>query len=285
MKAGLLTGLLTLLLVAACASPSPRGQLARLPASGDGIGILFSASDCRSALAEASQSLHGDALEGDAIELLSWNIQKTRAPGWDRDLPQLSDGKQLVLLQEATDVLLGHPLLPRHRALAPGYETVWTRSGVATFSSAPPDVICHLQATEPLLRTPKATHITRYSTGHEAASLVVANIHMINFTLDITDYAAQLDELEMALSAHRGPLIVAGDFNTWTSDRYRLLTDRMRSLGATPVSFSDDQRSRFLGARVDHVFVTGLDVESATTHAVESSDHNPISLRLSLPPP
>jgi endonuclease/exonuclease/phosphatase (EEP) superfamily protein YafD len=47
------------------------------------------------------------------------------------------------------------------------------------------------------------------------------------------------------------------------------------------VEFDDDERKRVFGKPLDHVYVRGLDVRSATTHAIDTSDHNPMRVWLS----
>ena len=47
----------------------------------------------------------------------------------------------------------------------------------------------------------------------------MANLHAINFALGTDAYRAQLDAIATELSHHRGPIVVAGDFNTWNDER------------------------------------------------------------------
>ena len=243
--------------------------------------VLSSADACRDALVRSAAG--GDfALDPTGIALLSWNIKKGAMPDWRRDLRTLAADKHLVLIQEATWTMQDAPFLPLHWAFAPGYRSSTQLSGVATISTAAPGVRCQFQNPEPWLRTPKATKITRYALEGTGQSLVVVNIHMVNFSFGVSEFQAQLGRLLEVVSAHDGPLIVSGDFNTWNRTRQRILADHMASLGARPVSFSQDLRSRFRGEIVDHVFVAGLSVRNAVTHAVDSSDHNAISLQLSL---
>lgn len=237
---------------------------------------------CRDELALPAAPRPGQTtLDGAAIDLLSWNIRKGSLPDWRRDLARLSLDKELVLIQEATAAMPQQSrVLPAHWAFAPGYADFSTQSGVATASHVAPLLRCRFQTTEPWLRTPKATKITRYALAGSGRTLAVANIHMVNFALGLADFRAQLEALVLALSAHDGPLIVSGDFNTWSGARSRLMHAAMARLDAKAVAFADDRRTRIFGAAVDHVFVAGLHVESATAHVVESSDHNPLSLRL-----
>lgn len=296
----MLKRLLPLLLLGACATQSDlRNDVQWQGAALAGLPVLDSASACRESLArhritEVAQNdvqkrgqnsvRNGASQVSYSFELLSWNIKKGLEEDWSRDLETLGADKDLVLIQEATTAMLTDsalPFMPDHADFAPGYESRDGITGVATFSNTPPDVSCQFQALEPWLRTPKATKITRYDLGE--TSLVVANIHMVNFAFGLSAFRSQLDQLSQALDGYPGPMIVSGDFNTWSDARYQLLLQRMAELGAAPVAFSNDQRTRYFGDPVDHVFVAGLEVEAAATPVVTSSDHNPLSLRLTRP--
>ena len=118
--------------------------------------------------------------------------------------------------------------------------------------------------------------ITRYEVKGVAQRLAVANLHSINFTLGLHGYRAQLEAIARELAGHQGPVIVAGDLNTWNPRRLEVVHDVMQRLGLVPVLPSTDTRSRFLGHQVDFIFVRGLEVVHAEAPKVESSDHNPL---------
>jgi hypothetical protein len=103
-----------------------------------------------------------------------------------------------------------------------------------------------------------------------------------NFTLGRDAYRAQLEAIARELAEHRGPMIVAGDLNTWSSARLEVVEDVMQRLGlvSVPAGIEIDGRSRFLGHQVDHIFVRDLEVVHAEVPKVASSDHNPVLLEL-----
>jgi endonuclease/exonuclease/phosphatase (EEP) superfamily protein YafD len=129
---------------------------------------------------------------------------------------------------------------------------------------------------EPLGRIPKTVLITRYPLSGTDEYLVIANIHMINFTFDIAEYRAQLERAVKVVSQHRGPFIISGDFNSWNRARMKVLADITQELGAKEVVFDSDHRATFLGQRVDHVFYRKLVPLEALTEKVTTSDHNPM---------
>jgi endonuclease/exonuclease/phosphatase (EEP) superfamily protein YafD len=108
------------------------------------------------------------------------------------------------------------------------------------------------------------------------ALLAVANLHAINFAPGSLGYHAQLEALGDALAAHSGPLVVAGDFNTWNEARDGEVRALAARLSLTSVAFPVDARRRFFGRIVDWVFVRGVEVHDATAWEVTSSDHNPV---------
>ena len=150
-----------------------------------------------------------------------------------------------------------------------------------TISDAAPLVQCNLQALEPVLRTPKATLVTEYALAGRDENLLVVNMHVVNFTMGLAAFQAQLSDASDVVAQHRGPVILTGDFNTWRQARLDLLGSIIDAHGLEAVDFPDDARKRFLGKPLDHVYVRGLDVVSATTYETDTSDHNPMRVWLS----
>ncbi|MDF5512591.1 endonuclease/exonuclease/phosphatase family protein, partial [Vibrio parahaemolyticus] len=111
------------------------------------------------------------------------------------------------------------------------------------------------------------------------STLAVANIHAVNFTLGVQAYQQQIDVLVNALTKHQGPVILAGDFNSWNEARWSTLRDIVEKLALQEVVFQPDLRTRFITGRVlDHVFYRGLTLEKAKAPTTDASDHNPLLL-------
>jgi endonuclease/exonuclease/phosphatase (EEP) superfamily protein YafD len=156
--------------------------------------------------------------------------------------------------------------------------------GVLTATRAPPTSACTLRATEPLLQIPKAALITHYRIAGREETLAVVNVHAINFTFGTGEYGAQLDAAAETLRSHRGPIVFAGDFNTWNEERSAVVRALARRLGLVPVDLTVDERTRFMGGRIfDWVYARGLEVVAASAWRVESSDHNPVSVTFRVP--
>ena len=110
-----------------------------------------------------------------------------------------------------------------------------------------------LRAMEPLTRVPKAVVVTRHPFAGLSTSLLVANVHAVNFTLGTSRLRAQLEAVATILARHDGPVILAGDFNTWSTARRRAVDAIALRLGLQALSLAPDERSRFFGEPVDQV--------------------------------
>ena len=222
-------------------------------------------------------------LDPNAIRVVTWNIHKQSDPGWQRDLRRFAEGSDVVLLQETV-------LDPSLRAVidAEGMRFVMASSflasnvdiGVLTASRIAPLANCTQRFVEPLLRIPKSAVISWFPLEGEAETLAVVNLHAINFSLSLGTYRAQIDAIADALRGHSGPLVVAGDFNTWTDERAAAVRALAVRLDLTEIRFTPDHRSHFFGHELDHVYVRGLEPLATSTAEVKSSDHNPVAATL-----
>jgi len=219
------------------------------------------------------------------LQVLVWNIEKAGNPGWDSDLGTLGADSDLLLIQEASVQASIADALPQplFQAFAAGYINSKTETGVLTLSTVEPSLHCNLTAWEPWLGTPKATNITEYPIDGLDRRLLVINLHAVNFSVGLADFETQVKALEPLLNRHIGPLIVAGDFNTWSNNRSRSLNAFMAKHQLLPVVFEPDHRTQFWNLPLDHVYLRGLDLVEASTIEVQSSDHNPLLITVEVP--
>lgn len=245
----------------ACAREAPRRKPAELPAQ--------------------------QGLDPGAIHIVSWNIHKQSDAGWQHDLGRFGGDNDIVLLQEA---VLGSRLRAivedagLRWVMASSFQRSGSDVGVFTAARVPPIASCTQRVVEPLLRLPKSAVISWFPIAHRRATLAVANVHAINFSLSLGTYRAQFEQIGDALAGHRGPVIVAGDFNTWTDARAQVVHDLASRLGLTEVRFDQDRRSVFFGHELDHIFVRQLALVASATTDVKSSDHNPVAATLRVDP-
>jgi endonuclease/exonuclease/phosphatase (EEP) superfamily protein YafD len=111
----------------------------------------------------------------------------------------------------------------------------------------------------------------------------VANVHAVNFSFGTAEFRIQMRQLTDILVAHDGPLIVAGDFNTWSLLRMSLVRDILVDrLKLEKVAFETARTSRAFRRPLDHAYYRGLRVVERWTEASETSDHNPLWVEFAL---
>ena len=230
----------------------------------------------------------------DIIKLLVWNVYKGRhREKWAKDFLALGAGKDLILLQEALDDgwmpniwLQDRP--DYHWKMATSFSYGKTNTGVATGSRFQASFIDFLHGTERELffLTPKVSLASKYKFTNskfkqKEHELLVINTHVVNFTTTAA-FVRFIEELTELVKGHAGPLIVAGDFNTWNYKRWFHLLRILALLGIRPTEFENDPRV----LKLDHVFTRGFKVRRAHIHdQVFSSDHYPIEVWLELEEP
>ena len=219
------------------------------------------------------------------LGLLVWNIYKQNREGWSEELSRLSLDAQLLLLQEASlntglKQWLSEQGWEGNQVSA--FKVMGESAGVINLARTTPNLACGYTEMEPWLRLPKSGIYARYPLSNGQV-LAVVNLHAVNFTYGTNEYQLQLQALANELSQHTGPIIVAGDFNSWSEERMTVMKQVLTSLGLNEVGFSPDNRVRFIsGLALDHVFYRGLKLENAKAPESDASDHNPLLLSFSL---
>ncbi|MGD8112266.1 endonuclease/exonuclease/phosphatase family protein [Vibrio sp. TRT 17S01] len=223
--------------------------------------------------------------ESGVINLLVWNIYKQNRDNWQQALEQYSTNKQLVLLQEASMTSeLKQWIAQRgwNGNQVDAFKAFDVSAGVLNLAPELPVKACAYTELEPWLRLPKSALYATYQLS-DGQQLAVVNIHGVNFTYGTTEYQRQLDSLVAALNEHTGPIIVAGDFNSWSEQRLQVLKQALSGLKLTEVKFSPDHRVEFVtGLPLDHVFYKGLSLKTAEAPVSDASDHNPLLVQFSL---
>ena len=213
------------------------------------------------------------------FNLITWNVHKGQDKGWQEDLARLSKQADFVLLQEAT----------QHQNLSTFSTALFVSSfsfnellsGVKTFTQTQPEWYCGGGVAEPLIQIPKVASVMNLPL-EKGNSLLLINVHLINFEWGISAYQEQLEQLFSLIENYQGPIVMAGDFNAWNEDRLNLVNNLMRKYGLDSVALSQDERVRFLGYPLDYIFTRGVKVVSATSEVVTSSDHNPLLMTFEL---
>jgi endonuclease/exonuclease/phosphatase (EEP) superfamily protein YafD len=221
------------------------------------------------------------ALDPKHIHVVSWNIAKGSLQDWHGDLQHLTHNADLALIQEAKLEHYMHQVMPDSCwAFAPGYRRHNHTTGVMTIARAETIQRSAHRHREPFTLLPKAALITEYRLKDRDDTLLVANVHAINFTPGTGHFRRQLHAVVAPLEHHRGPIILSGDFNTWRGKRQRILEELIGYLGLHTASYDQDHRRCSFGFALDHLFYRGLHHKSGIVSRVFSSDHNPISVVL-----
>jgi endonuclease/exonuclease/phosphatase family metal-dependent hydrolase len=217
---------------------------------------------------------------GPTLTMISWNMFKARRAGCMPDLTTMAGGIELACLQEA--VLQGGLAHPFH--LSRGLEWIMAENlgTVQAMTTGPKtgsrvaslrrEAIRSLDR-EPFIGTPKTFLLTTYPfCGTE---LLVLNVHAINL-VSTAKFARQVEQMVAPVVAHKGPCIVAGDFNTWNPARWQVLLKAMSHAGLARVPVAAPQLRHF-NQVLDHVFYRGLKLLNARPLShIKSSDHVPL---------
>lgn len=224
-----------------------------------------------------------EPLSSEGLRLFVWNIHKADDPRLSQDFADLSFGADIALFQEAVSYeAFTHEITTANPNFA------WTMAksfqqgdlsftGVATGArvKALREEVIISDAKEPVLETPKTILLSEFALENAPETLLVANIHGINF-VSLESYKSQIRQLLEKIRRHHGPLIVAGDFNTWDPARMDYLQKAFAPLRikhiSTPIAGILD---------LDHIFVRDMKARFVfdLSH-IDSSDHAPLMVDL-----
>ncbi|MEE1674083.1 endonuclease/exonuclease/phosphatase family protein [Agarivorans aestuarii] len=210
----------------------------------------------------------------DDFSVLVWNSYKGQNQGWTEQLQQFSQHVDFLLLQEASRerMLAWSEGAQWHQYQAIAFEWLGDGLGVMNLAKFASEESCLALSTEPWIRVPKSALLQLYQWQQQ--QLLLINMHSINFTLSEQDYLRQLQQLGPWLASYQGAVILAGDFNTWSIGRLAVLEQFITAHQLRTVRFEPDNRTRFFGKALDHVFYRGLRVNQSESIVTDSSDHN-----------
>ncbi len=129
---------------------------------------------------------------------------------------------------------------------------------------------------ESFIATHKSLLVSLYA-FEDAETLLVLNIHAINFR-ETARYNKDMERFLSLIQAHKGPMIIAGDFNAWSKKRMKKLQVLKEKLFLEMVPFNESHGVKsFLGNHLDFIFYRGLELleyKVDKNHGI--SDHNPL---------
>ena len=219
----------------------------------------------------------------DSFRVCVWNWHKCTERKWQEEFTALCREHDLFLAQEvrlepAVLDTLKQSRFTWHTAAAFLSPLKKFPTGIAAGAQvAAEDISCQSMAREPLVGLPKMTLRLFYPMTH--TRLCVINVHAVNFT-GIKPFEKTLQYMAQLINDTKGPVLLAGDFNTWNTRRVQALQEMVTQLELTEVPFTPDTRTQYLRRPVDYLFIRGLEVLNAQVLPCASSDHRPLSAAL-----
>lgn len=238
-----------------------------------------------------------------SITVVNWNVQKGKHPQFAKDLKLLLEQEKpdIVFLQEAKADLFNPEQMGGY--FAEGWSYPWPGGktiGVLTLSRVPPVQIQPVPTKyrEFGVTTPKVSLVTEYPLPN-GERLLAVNVHLLNFERwSVKKIGHQLKDLKSIMASHSGPILMAGDFNTWNQKRLQLVKEIRQDIKLREVTdfpegrTTGDTRSEFwnevLGVEkdlpLDWVFFLSFEPILARVLNYDTSDHRPILVKLKLQP-
>lgn len=184
----------------------------------------------------------------------------------------------LLSLQEVSLPLNVNHFMNLNFAMAANLQTKKSISGVLTASSQT------FKKRHALITQKKelgfATYKSILITEHPIANgekLLHINVHAMVF-VSFNFFYFEISRLHQKISEHQGPLIVSGDFNSWSRPRFKFLQNFFQQFNLNFVEFKAQQNIKKLGSNpLDQVYYRGLKLINASALNIKNiSDHNPL---------
>lgn len=222
------------------------------------------------------------------FNLCVWNLHKgSGAAHFESDFRRLARENTMILAQEA---LLSPNL--RQTFEMTGFQSIHAASyrrsdgmldGVMSASkappTAPPERVVSARS-EPIFRTPKVAVVTEYEVLGSAKPLTVVNAHSTLFR-SVAQARREMHWLMSGIARNGGPLIVAGDFNTFSRGHFLMMSRELSRWGLRHARIPEDPRPR--RKNLDHIYTRGVVISGQELRQdVTSSDHYPIVCRVSI---
>lgn len=212
------------------------------------------------------------------FSVITWNAHKLTDRNFMPDLIQLSHETDVILIQEAMhNSDLQNTLATKFDFSFSFNKSFCTSDKQATGVMNASRYLLQNSSTlvspdlEPITNTPK---VSGYSAVRvpEIGIVHIINTHGLNFDIG-SKFDNQINKLAQFIQALEGPVIWAGDFNTWSARRQKHLDKKAKELGLTHLRPATDNRSQ----KLDHVYIRGLEViDIQILENIRSSDHLPL---------
>ena len=263
------------------------------------LGLLAATAMATSAFAQEQIARFGNPTPAYAavpktFRLLNWNVHKGADRGMLQDFGLIGKDVHITLFQEAVEnpewaagVTQAQPSLAWSlvRSFISNSESDFHGyTGVAIGTTIQPlkETPLISPVVEPVSNTPKTSLMMEFSIEGSTETLLIVNAHLINFVLD-GEYITHLQQIVEHTMSHQGPLLIAGDFNTWSDSRIYDLKLAMDQLNLKRVPL-DNYYYMPIVYPYDHIFIRGLNVvKTETLRKITTSDHLPLLIELEIP--
>lgn len=215
------------------------------------------------------------------ITLISWNAHKLADKQFFYDLQNLSHQADILMVQEAVHTTNWQNAFQGYMPFAFNFykSFCWNDNANGVLTGArfnlENNVPLLSPGTEPGSFTHKVSGYSQIRINNQVVHLM--NTHALNFNVGIS-FEDQIDQIVTFLAQVKGPIIWAGDFNTWNPLRSDYLNKQTAKIGLTHIiPLADD---RFL--TLDHVYARGFVAAKTEVLDFKSSDHVPMKTTLRL---
>ena len=227
---------------------------------------------------------HSTKRLGESFTILSWNMNKltldVHASHYSKRVID-EESVDIIALQEAKAGQDAHMLYTFPSVMSPNIQRGENLYGVQTASHyAFKAYQQHLTDTrESFWATRKSALITLHY-FEDGSHVTVVNIHAINFVMH-KQYKKEFIRIVERVRDIEGPMILCGDFNSWSKKRYETMMAYVQELGLEEVSFDAKVHIKSFNRQpLDYVFYRGLSIESQKVLDISTiSDHNPLIVR------
>lgn len=216
------------------------------------------------------------------IEVLTWNVLKFKRENSFSDFANLTAKSDIAFIQESV-----HSADLQNKT-AQSVSMDWTffksfcreygATGVQTgtrYAQLDTDALL-APAVEPVVNTPKVTGFSVVEISGRKVLLI--NVHGLNANKGL-DFEKHMDQIVDEAAKFEGPIIWAGDFNTWSPARLTYLKNKAQSIGMMLLVPEADSRK----LKLDHILVRGFKAKSVKVlDTYVSSDHWPVTAELEI---
>mgnify|MGYP002636029462 CR=1 FL=1 len=261
------------------------------------VSSVFSQTSERDSSATTSHPIAADEWdrpELPRITLLVWNVAK-RVAARD-ELTGYAKGCDIICLQEYVPGIQAGDV--PHSEFASSFRSWFSgkSTGVCTISQQPHvgSMAIRSRWREGYILTPKMTLVSTHAFGE--SRLMVVNLHGMNFQPFFTYMLRQqLFQIAESVEQHKGPVIVCGDFNTWSRRRQQLVDVALSDCQQVDFPKHEHRKTAdwfvsLVGGNptlpLDHVYTRGIRVvDPPKVLVTKHSDHAPLKVTLELATP